>query len=139
MIFLSMDNVKVQNDDWLQADYCPLSKLSGERILLRSYSRSQERHLFHPLAPNIVCIWCTRDVQNAEMLHNYELLFCRPHLNSSPLPITAGMQFCHQRVNITRVSNIHTHLYKYIYMFIQPVTYFGCMPLLDQTSVIPYS
>jgi len=77
--------VKVQNDDLLQADYCPLSKLSGECILLRSYSRSQKRHLFHPLAPNVVCILCTCDVQNAEMLHNYDLLFCSSNLNPSPL------------------------------------------------------
>jgi hypothetical protein len=32
MILLIMDYVKVQNDDWLEADYCSLSKLSGEHI-----------------------------------------------------------------------------------------------------------
>jgi len=32
MILLSMDYVKVQNDDWLQVYYCPLSKLLGECI-----------------------------------------------------------------------------------------------------------
>jgi hypothetical protein len=32
MILFSIYYAKVQNDDWLQADYCPSSKLSDERI-----------------------------------------------------------------------------------------------------------
>jgi hypothetical protein len=49
------------------------------------------------------------DVQNAKVLHNYDLLLSSPNLNYSLLLITTDMQFCHQTVNITEVSNIRSH------------------------------
>jgi hypothetical protein len=50
------------------------------------------------------------------MLHNYELLFCSPTFNSSPLLITTGTQFCQQRVNLTRVLNIQSSLQIYLHV-----------------------